>query len=183
MAIQLIADRPAVAQIKPLSNVLADAERLKGLRQQNAMTDMEMADKQNLDRAYRESGGDINAMVSNPNLGFEAGTKLQSLSAENVKAQAAAKAALALLVVGGAATLGYVVTSYLTGSEGAAIRSLAFSNPFNGWSGSAYFFVLVHAFVPADALLGYFGAYWVTYGTLWATTAAMQTVLKAKGAA
>lgn len=69
MAIQLIADRPAVAQIKPLSNVLADAERLKGLRQQNAMTDMEMADRQSaaqseakLNALFQQSGGDMSKM-------------------------------------------------------------------------------------------------------------------------
>lgn len=93
MAIQPFAMQVETANVMLPSEAMAGAERLKGLRQQNAMTDMEMADKQNLDRAYRESGGDINAMVSNPNLGFDAGTKLQSLSAENVKAQAAAKAA------------------------------------------------------------------------------------------
>ena len=73
------------------SEALENGQRLKALQNNNAMAGMEMQDKQNLDRAYRESGGDINAMLKNPNLGFEAGTKLQQLSSENVKAQNAEK--------------------------------------------------------------------------------------------
>lgn len=93
MAIQPFAMQAQTAQFNLPSEALAGGERLKGLQNQNAMMAGEMQDKQNLDQAYRESGGDINAMMKNPNLGFEAGTKLQSLSSENVKAQAAAKAA------------------------------------------------------------------------------------------
>lgn len=93
MAIQPFAMQAQTAQFNLPSEALAGGERLKGLQNQNAMMAGEMQDKQNLDQAYRESGGDINAMMKNPNLGFEAGTKLQSLSSENVKAQAAAQAA------------------------------------------------------------------------------------------
>lgn len=93
MAIQPFAMQAQTANFMLPSEALANGERLKGLQNQNAMMAGEMQDKQNLDQAYRESGGDINAMMKNPNLGFEAGTKLQSLSSENVKAQAAAQAA------------------------------------------------------------------------------------------
>lgn len=93
MAIQPFALQARTAEFNLPSQALAGGERLKGLQNQNAMMAGEMQDKQNLDQAYRESGGDINAMMKNPNLGFEAGTKLQSLSSENVKAQAAAQAA------------------------------------------------------------------------------------------
>lgn len=93
MAIQPFAMQARTAEFNLPSQALAGGERLKGLQNQNAMMAGEMQDKQNLDQAYRESGGDINAMMKNPNLGFEAGTKLQSLSSENVKAQAAAQAA------------------------------------------------------------------------------------------
>jgi len=93
MAIQPFALQARTAEINLPSQALAGGERLKALQNNNAMMAGEMQDKQNLDQAYRESGGDINAMMKNPNLGFEAGTKLQSLSSENVKAQAAAQAA------------------------------------------------------------------------------------------
>ena len=93
MAIQPFAMQAQTAQFNLPSEALAGGERLKGLQNRNAMMAGEMQDKQNLDQAYRQSGGDINAMLKNPNLGFEAGTKLQSLSSENVKAQAAAQAA------------------------------------------------------------------------------------------
>jgi len=93
MAIQPFAMQAQTANFMLPSEALANGERLKGLQNQNAMMNAEMQDKQNLDQAYRQSGGDINAMMKNPNLGFEAGTKLQSLSSENVKAQAAAQAA------------------------------------------------------------------------------------------
>ena len=93
MAIQPFAMQAQTANFMLPSEAMAGAERLKGLQNQNAMVGEERQRGQMLDQAYRESGGDINKMISNPNLGFEAGTRLQSLSAENVKADAAAKAA------------------------------------------------------------------------------------------
>lgn len=73
------------------SEAIQGAAQAKAAQNRNAMFEMEVKDKQNLDQAYRESGGDINAMMKNPNLGFEAGTRLQEISSENVKAQNAAK--------------------------------------------------------------------------------------------
>ena len=91
MAIQPFAMQGQVANIMLPSEAIQGAAQAKAAQNRNAMFEMEVKDKQNLDQAYRESGGDINAMMKNPNLGFEAGTRLQEISSENVKAQNAAK--------------------------------------------------------------------------------------------
>ncbi len=91
MAIQPFAMQGQVANIMLPSEAIKGAAQAKAAQNNNALFDMEVQDKQNLDRAYRESGGDINAMMKNPNLGFEAGTRLQEISSENVKAQNTAK--------------------------------------------------------------------------------------------
>lgn len=91
MAIQPFAMQGQVANIMLPSEAIKGAAQAKAAQNRNAMFEMEVKDKQNLDQAYRESGGDINAMMKNPNLGFEAGTRLQEISSENVKAQNAAK--------------------------------------------------------------------------------------------
>lgn len=91
MAIQPFAMQGQVANIMLPSEAIQGAAQAKAAQNRNAMFEMEVKDKQNLDQAYRESGGDINAMMKNPNLGFEAGTRLQEISSENVKAQNTAK--------------------------------------------------------------------------------------------
>jgi hypothetical protein len=91
MAIQPFAMQAETAQIQSPMNALMNAQKLKSVETDNAMAENAMMEKSNLDRLYRESGGDINKMIGNPNLGFDAGTKLQSISSENVKAASAAK--------------------------------------------------------------------------------------------
>lgn len=91
MAIQPFAMQGQVANIMLPSEAIEGAARAKSAQNRNAMFEMELQDKQNLDKAYKDAGGDINAMMQNPNLGFEAGTKLQQISSENVKAQNAEK--------------------------------------------------------------------------------------------
>jgi len=48
----------------------------------NAMMQMDMRNQKALDQAYRESGGDINALAKNPNLGFQAGMDVRNLQAK-----------------------------------------------------------------------------------------------------
>jgi hypothetical protein len=57
---------------------------------ENAMVSQQQAEQSKLDQLYRESGGDINAMIKNPDLGFGAGMQLRSMANENAKLAAQA---------------------------------------------------------------------------------------------
>jgi hypothetical protein len=91
MAIQPFAMQGVTPNIMLPSEALYNAGKAKSIEKENMMVNQQMAEQSKLDQLYRESGGDINKMMQNPNLGFNAGTKLQAISSENVKAANAAK--------------------------------------------------------------------------------------------
>ena len=75
------------------SEAIQRAERNKEARMRNALMQGEMQQQQELDSAYRASGGDINAMAENPNIGFGAGMELRKMQASQQSAAEDAQAA------------------------------------------------------------------------------------------
>lgn len=93
MAIQPIAMQAQTANFMLPSEARMNNAQADMAVNKNAMMQQEVQDKSRLDQLYRQTGGDINAMMKSPDIGFENGTRLQALSSENVKANAAAQAA------------------------------------------------------------------------------------------
>jgi len=75
------------------SEAMANAARAKAAMNQNAMFDREMQDRDDVEAAYRDSGGDINAMMQDPRIGFETRMKVGDLQASQAKAARADKTA------------------------------------------------------------------------------------------
>lgn len=73
------------------SEAMANAARAKSAMNQNALFDREMQDRDAVEAAYRDSGGDINAMMQDPRIGFETRMKVGDLQASQAKAARAEK--------------------------------------------------------------------------------------------
>ena len=91
MAIQPFAMQGTTPNVMLPSEALYNAGKAKAVENENTMFNQQQAEQSKLDQLYRESGGDMNKMMQSPDLGFNAGTKLQAISSENVKAANAAK--------------------------------------------------------------------------------------------
>ena len=90
MAIQPFAMQGTTPNVMLPSEALYNAGKAKAVENENLMFNQQQAEQSKLDQLYRESGGDINAMIKNPDLGFGAGMKLRTVANENAKLQAQA---------------------------------------------------------------------------------------------
>ena len=72
---------------------MQEAAQTKNAMLRNRAIGQEMQDREALNQAYRDAGGNINAMVDDPRLGFDASMQIKGMQAEQTRAQAQAKQA------------------------------------------------------------------------------------------
>ena len=79
--------------IKSPAQAVQEAAQAKNAMLRNRAIGQEMQDREALNQAYRDAGGNINAMVDDPRLGFDASMQIKGMQAEQTRAQAQAKQA------------------------------------------------------------------------------------------
>ena len=75
------------------AQAIQEAAQAKNAMLRNRAIGQEMQDREALNQAYREAGGNINAMIDDPRLGFDASMQLRGMQAEQQRAQAQAQQA------------------------------------------------------------------------------------------
>ena len=76
--------------IKSPAQAVQEAAQAKNAMLRNRAIGQEMQDREALNQAYRDAGGNINAMVDDPRLGFDASMQIKGMQAEQTRAQAQA---------------------------------------------------------------------------------------------
>ena len=72
--------------IKSPAQAVQEAAQAKNAMLRNRAIGQEMQDREALNQAYRDAGGNINAMVGDPRLGFDASMQIKGMQAEQTRA-------------------------------------------------------------------------------------------------
>jgi len=102
---------------------IMNAIKIKGAMDQNALFNREMQERDAIDAAYRDSGGDINAMMQDPRVGVETRMKVGDMQASQQKAQKAAQVQDLDFMIKGAEYTGMLASSAKTQQDWDAVAA------------------------------------------------------------